>query len=141
MELLASAGFSADKVRRRCHWQRMKKASVLGAVLNRYQHGRLRRKYLFSMGILKDGTVNGIKILSISETAGLGMRATEESFYGQFAGRKVENFSYTKTGATADDEIDAISGATITTRAMTNGVNAGLAYFSEGLVKGGVIHE
>ena len=89
----------------------------------------------------RDGTVNGIKILSISETAGLGMRATEESFYGQFAGRKVENFSYTKTGATADDEIDAISGATITTRAMTNGVNAGLAYFSEGLVKGGVIHE
>ena len=51
------------------------------------------------MGILKDGTVNGIQILSISETAGLGMRAKEESFYGQFAGRKVEKFSYTKTGS------------------------------------------
>ena len=69
------------------------------------------------------------------------MRAKEESFYGQFAGKNAEKFSYTNTGASAEDEIDAISGATITTRAMTNGVNAGLSYFRDSLVKGGVIHE
>ena len=36
---------------------------------------------------------------------------------------------YTKNGATQDDEINAISGATVTTNAMTNGVNAGLCAF------------
>ena len=80
----------------------------------------------FAMG---DGTLNGISILSISETAGLGMRATTDDFKNQFKDKNVEKFTYTKTGATSDDEIDALSGATITTNAMTNGVNAGLAAF------------
>ena len=43
--------------------------------------------------------------------------------------KQVEQFQYTKSGASADDEIDAISGATITTNAMTNGVNAGICAF------------
>ena len=67
--------------------------------------------------------------LSISETAGLGMKATTDSFKDQFKDKNVEKFTYTKTGATSDDQIDAISGATITTNAMTNGVNAGLCAF------------
>ena len=82
----------------------------------------------FSVGVRMDGTVNGISILAISETAGLGMRA-DEVLKPQFAGKQVEKFAYTKSGATADDQIDAISGATITTNAVTNGVNAGLYYF------------
>ena len=82
----------------------------------------------FSMGIDKDGTVNGISILSISETAGLGMNA-EKILKPQFAGKKVPNFSVTKTPATSDNQIDAISGATITSKAVTNAVNAGLYYF------------
>ena len=83
----------------------------------------------FAMGIQDDGTLNGISILSIGETAGLGMRATTDEFKNQFKDRNVEKFTYTKTGAAADDEIDALSGATITTNAMTNGVNAGLCAF------------
>ena len=59
----------------------------------------------------------------------LGMRATTDDFKNQFRDKNVEKFTYTKTGATSDDEIDALSGATITTNAMTNGVNAGLAAF------------
>ncbi len=82
----------------------------------------------FSVGVRMDGTVNGISILAISETAGLGMRA-DEVLKPQFAGKQVEKFAYTKSGATSDDQIDAISGATITTNAVTNGVNAGLYYF------------
>lgn len=82
----------------------------------------------FSIGVRLDGTVNGMSILSISETAGLGMRA-DEVLKPQFAGKNVEKFVYTKNGAAADNEIDAISGATITTNAVTNGVNAGLYYF------------
>ena len=83
----------------------------------------------FAMGIKDDGTLNGISILSIGETAGLGMKANTDAFKDQFKDKNVEKFAYTKTGATADDEIDALSGATITTNAMTNGVNAGLCAF------------
>ena len=89
----------------------------------------------FAMGVQNDGTLNGISILSISETAGLGMKATTDSFKDQFKDKKVVKFTYTKTGATSDDQIDAISGATITTNAMTNGVNAGLCAFQ--YVEGG----
>ena len=83
----------------------------------------------FSMGVQKDGTLNGISILSIGETAGLGMNADTPAFKEQFVGKQVEKLQYTKNGATQDDEINAISGATVTTNAMTNGVNAGLCAF------------
>lgn len=94
----------------------------------------------FSMGIEKDGTVGGVEILTISETAGLGMRATEDAFKGQFAGKNVESFTVTKAGAVADHEIDAISGATITSNGMTKGVNAGICYFKS-LTEGGILDE
>lgn len=83
----------------------------------------------FAMGVKDDGTLNGISILSIGETAGLGMKATTEEFKSQFKDKKVDKFEYTKTGAEADNQIDALSGATVTTNAMTNGVNAGLCAF------------
>lgn len=92
----------------------------------------------FTMGVSKDGTVNGISILSISETAGLGMEA-EKVLKPQFANKKVDSFVYTKTGSVAENEIDAISGATITTNAITNAVNAGLYYFENYL--GGAVNE
>lgn len=83
----------------------------------------------FSMGVQNDGTLNGISILSIGETAGLGMNADTPAFKDQFVGKQVEQLQYTKKGATQDDEINAISGATVTTNAMTNGANAGLCAF------------
>lgn len=83
----------------------------------------------FAMGVQSDGTLNGISILSIGETAGLGMRATTDDFKNQFKDKQVESFEYTKNGAAADNQIDALSGATVTTNAMTNGVNAGLWAF------------
>lgn len=92
-----------------------------------------------SMGVTNEGTLNGIEILSISETAGLGMKADTDEFKNQFAGKTVAQFSYSKTGATADYEIDALSGATITTNAMVNAVDAGLVYFQA--VTGGVTYE
>ncbi len=92
-----------------------------------------------SVGMLPNGTVNGIAILSISETAGLGMKATEPSFYNQFAGKMASAFTVTKTGATSDSEIDALSGATITSTAVTNAVNAAVLTFQE--VIGGSVNE
>ncbi len=89
----------------------------------------------FSVGIKADGTVNGISILTIGETAGLGMNANTDAFKSQFANKNVDAFVVTKQGAKNDNEIDAISGATITTKAMTNGVNAGICAFE--VLKGG----
>ncbi len=86
----------------------------------------------FTMGVTSDGVLNGISLLSIAETPGLGMQA-EEVLVPQFAGKQAAQFSYTKTGAASAEQIDAISGATITTNAMVNGVNAGLYYFQNGL--------
>ena len=84
-----------------------------------------------SMGVDNTGCLKGIEILSISETAGLGMKANTDEFKSQFANKNVTQFVYTKNGASADYEIDALSGATITTKAMTNAVNAGLEFYKE----------
>ena len=83
----------------------------------------------FSVGIQNDGTVNGYSITSISETPGLGMKAQEEPFYSQFEGKNVDSFTVVKSTPSADNEIEAISGSTITSKAMANGVNACLTYF------------
>ncbi len=88
------------------------------------------------VGITREGTVNGISILSISETPGLGMRAGEV-LVPQFADRPAAEFTYTKTGSQSDSEIDAISGATVTTKAVTNAVNGAVRAFTQELQKGG----
>ena len=81
-----------------------------------------------TVGITADGTINGISILSISETAGLGMRATEPAFYEQYQGKQAEKFVVSKDGGDGEP-IDALSGATITSRAVTGAVNAALGYY------------
>ena len=79
-----------------------------------------------SIGITTEGEVKGIEFLSISETAGLGMNATQPEWKAQFTDKKVESFHVTKSGASADDEIDAVSGATITSNAVIGAVNIAL---------------
>lgn len=81
-----------------------------------------------TVGITADGTVNGVSILSIAETAGLGMKATEPAFYGQYEGKQTEKFVVSKDGGDGEP-IDALSGATITSRAVTGAVNAALGYY------------
>ena len=81
-----------------------------------------------TVGITSDGEVNGVSILSINETAGLGMKAKEPSFYGQYEGKQAEKFVVSKDGGDGEP-IDALSGATITSRAVTGAVNAALGYY------------
>lgn len=114
--------------------------SKLGYVITVTDHEGYGGDIQFSIGIRNDGTVNGISILSISETAGLGMNA-DSVLKPQFADKNVEQFEYTKTGAPGDNQIDAISGATITTNAVVNGVNAGITYFRTQLMEGGSANE
>ena len=87
------------------------------------------------MGVADDGTLNGISILAIGETPGLGMRA-EEVLVPQFENVPVTIFTYTKSGSTQKSEIDAISGATVTTEAVVNAINGGVRVVTEEL-KGG----
>lgn len=81
-----------------------------------------------TVGIKKDGTINGVSILSISETAGLGIKATEPSFYNQYVNKQADKFVVSKDGGDGE-QIDALSGATITSRAVTGAVNAALGYY------------
>lgn len=87
-------------------------------------------------GITKDGMLNGISILSISETPGLGMNA-QSVLVPQFENVPATLFDYTKSGSTSEDEIDAISGATITTEAVVNAVNGAVSVVTQDLMKGG----
>lgn len=107
-----------------------KSGQQIGYVLTVTDHEGYGGDIQFAMGVQSDGTLNGISFLSISETAGLGMKAKEDAFRKQFEGKKTDRIVYTKNGAKADNEIDALSGATITTNAVTNGVNAGLYFIS-----------
>jgi Na+-translocating ferredoxin:NAD+ oxidoreductase subunit G len=84
-----------------------------------------------TVGYSLEGTVTGMEILSINETAGLGMNAAQPAFKNQFVNKSVDQFVRTKIGATADNEINAISGATITSDAVINAVNAGLGFINE----------
>ncbi len=77
------------------------------------------------VGINADGTLAGIKILSMTETPGLGAKAPEAEFSGQYVGAAADgSLAVTKDGGT----IEAITGATITSRAVTNGVDAACEY-------------
>lgn len=90
----------------------------------------------FSVGISNDGTVNGYSITDISETPGLGMKAEDEEFYSQFQNKAVDAFTVVKQAPSADNEIEAITGSTITSKAMANGCNAAILYFRNKLQGG-----
>lgn len=73
------------------------------------------------VGVDADGAVTGVSIVSMSETSGLGANAKKESFRSQYIG-KSGTVALTKNGG----EIDALTGATVTSNAVTKGVNAAL---------------
>ena len=77
--------------------------------------------------------------VTTSAMNGLGMKAGDV-LVPQFHQKNVKSFTYTKTGSTSDSEIDAISGATITTKAVTNAVNGSLLAFHD-YVQGGAGNE
>ena len=79
------------------------------------------------IGIDTSKTITGVCVLSSKETVGLGLEA-DNVLSPQFAGKSEDEFVYTKNGAIASNEIDAISSATITTNAFVNCINAALEY-------------
>ncbi|MEG0307118.1 MAG: RnfABCDGE type electron transport complex subunit G [Clostridium sp.] len=79
------------------------------------------------VGIKNDGSISGIKILKQSETPGLGSKAAEPGFTDQFKSIKAE-----KELAVGSD-IQSITGATISSKAVTSGVNTAINYYNTNL--------
>ncbi len=81
------------------------------------------------VGIYDDGTLSGIDIISHTETPGLGNKADESPFKEQFIQKEAVILTLTK-GDKSGQNIDAISGATITSSAVVNAVNEAIDYYN-----------
>jgi len=111
--------------------------NIIGYVLSVTTKDGFDGDITFSLGLTADGGTTGIAFTELNETAGMGMRADEPEFKDQFKGRSASQFILNKAGgSTASDEINSISGASITSGAVVNAVNAGLDFFRN-VVKGG----
>ena len=73
------------------------------------------------VGVDANGSVTGASILDHSETAGLGSKAADPAFLGQYVGK-----SGSITVNYGTNSIQAITGATITSKAVTQGINTAL---------------
>lgn len=74
------------------------------------------------VGLTAENKVEGIEVLEHSETPGLGAKSTSAEFKNQFRGKNAE-LSVVKGKTDSEDEVSAITGATITSRAVANGVH------------------
>lgn len=133
-EVLASAGFDGcfiNDVLAVTNAQGSVEGYVIASTSPNGYGGNLQ----IAVGI-KDGVITGFEVVSNSETAGLGSKCTEPEFASQFKGKSAAKLEYTKTGASADNEIDAISGATITTNAVTEAVNSAIIFYQDSFAGG-----
>lgn len=87
------------------------------------------------VGIDLEGKVTGVSVISMSETPGLGANC-QTDWINQYAG-KTAPLTVVKTGNADDTQIDAITSATITSNAVTRGVNAAYYAFTSGAFEGG----
>ena len=124
-DLLSENGYTADEIET-VVTGKDDSGETVGYVINVMSHEAYDGDLELSVGIASDGTV----------TAGLGMKADEAEFKDQFKDKNVDKFTYTKNGEDGDDMIDAISGATITTNAVTNAVDSALVYYQDELAAG-----
>ncbi|MDL2288406.1 RnfABCDGE type electron transport complex subunit G [Oscillospiraceae bacterium OttesenSCG-928-F05] len=81
------------------------------------------------VGVDAEGTVTGISIVSMSETAGLGTKVNDGGFLGQFAG--------VADWASDSGQVQAISGATVSSRAVMSGVDTALKAYKDFMLGGG----
>lgn len=112
--------------------------AVIGHVINVTSADGMDGDITLVLGITNADMLTGIDFIELNETPGMGMRAAEPAFKDQFSDRTVSGFTLNKAGgSTASDQIDAISGATVTSSAVTNAVNAGLDFYYN-VIKGGM---
>ncbi len=87
------------------------------------------------VGISNDGKISGVKIGNHSETPGLGSKSADPSFKDQYNGKSTKTpLNIVKGNASNENDIVAISGATITSKAVTAGVNAAMDVYEQKLI-------
>lgn len=77
-------------------------------------------------GISTDAKLTGVRVGNMTETPGLGDLAKKPEFYGQYMGKAASGEIGVAKSAPKDNEIQALTGATITSRAVTLGVNTAI---------------
>ena len=102
--------------------------ALMGWVVNAHSKDSYMGNVAVSVAFESGGTIRGLEFLVLEDTPGLGMRASEDVFKEQFEGKGGEALTVTDSGNPGDSQIDAISGATITSNAVTNAVNGAIYY-------------
>ena len=107
--------------------------NFIGASVETFTNKGFSGNISLMVGILADGTIKNISVLQHAETPGLGSKMEEETFKGQFNDKNADsfNFSVKKDGG----DVDAITAATISSRAFCDAVNRALSTFENN--KGG----
>ncbi|NLJ95752.1 MAG: FMN-binding protein [Clostridiales bacterium] len=115
--------------------------NVLGYIIKSNTRG-YSSNISVAIGYSMDGVVQGIELLAINDTPGFGLELKNSEFIDRFKDVATDQFKLTKGSASEPNEIDVYSGATITTEAVVNAVNAGLTFLTENVAKlGGVAVE
>ncbi|MBR4798853.1 MAG: RnfABCDGE type electron transport complex subunit G [Clostridia bacterium] len=109
---------------------------ITGAVVSAVSHNGYGGDVVLSVGVDTNGAITGVKVTSMSETSGLGANCTKPEWAAQFKGKTAETLTYVKNGNPGESEIDALAGATVTTKAVLEAVNNGAA-FARMLIPGG----
>jgi len=95
----------------------------------------------FVIAISADDKVSGIKVLSHSETPGLGAKIEEEKFITRFSGKDIaEDLVVVKVTPNNENEVEAISGATTSSKASVRAVNDAIRFYKEN-IKGEEVEE
>ncbi|MDR2183536.1 MAG: FMN-binding protein [Clostridiales bacterium] len=90
-------------------------------------------RMIFLVGIDLDGAVTGLDIIAHAETPGLGSRITNETYRHQFIGATGDIRVLTR-GRAGDNEVMAITGATITVQVIADGVNDALEFINNAVL-------
>lgn len=116
-EIFPGAQFSEEDG----HYACLENGGVVGYAMVVEERG-FGGKMKVVVGISEEGKVVGVRVVSHSETPGLGSKITEEEFLAQFGGKRLEEILLKKDGG----EIEGVTGATISSRAVVRAVRSGL---------------
>lgn len=107
-----------------------KDGNIIGATLGITTRGYSSGLNM-TVGISKDGTLKNVIIGDNNETPSIGKKALGPDFLNQFTGRLYDNpLKYVKA-ASGDYDIQAVSGATVSTKAVTNAVNTAAEFYKQ----------
>lgn len=106
-----------------------KGGELVGVAVNCYTMKGFGGEVDLMVGLLPDGTLNKVSVLSMSETPGLGTKMTDPGFYAQFEGKHPDSFKMTvkKDGG----DVDAITSATISSRAYCDALDRAYKVFGQ----------